>query len=124
MKKKYSYSKFNSFWYYNEQDIEFVTGDPRANHTQRNATSAEIEHAEKLYKFYEYLDVSSPNAKKYTVINTIIRLNETKKTEEQVPIKKQSSANVASELEKLEKLLKSGAITKDEYQKAKNKILN
>jgi hypothetical protein len=122
-KKKYAYSKSNNSWYFNEHDIEFMLGDPRGNLKLRLATPAEIEHAEKLYQFYEYLDLSSSNAKKYTVINTSIHLNEPKKTQEQAPNKKQSESGVAAELERLQKLLNSGAITKDEYQKAKNKVL-
>jgi hypothetical protein len=34
-----------------------------------------------------------------------------------------ANTNIAYELERLQKLLNSGAITKDEYQKAKNKVL-
>jgi hypothetical protein len=119
------YTKYENKWNYATRAINYgLQNSPAANLKIREATLKEIDHAEKLYKFYKEIDLSSANVKKYAVINTSIRLNEIKKTEEQVPIKKQSSANVAGELEKLDKLLKSGAITKDEYQKAKNKILN
>jgi hypothetical protein len=121
---KYFYRKINNIWYTETMLADFLLPeDPKSNHTQRPATTQEINHAERLYKFYKEIDLSSPKAKKYKVINTSIHLNETKKTEEQVTIKQQSNTNVVSELEKLDKLFKSGAITRQEYQKAKDKIL-
>ena len=78
-----------------------------------------------MLNFYNNLDVSTSSAKIYgDVINRNIHLDENKKIAEQTTTNKQSSTNIATELEKLDKLLKSRSITKDEYQKAKNKLLN
>ena len=95
------------------------------------ASADEIKHGERLLEFYNNLDVSSSSAKIYDgVINKNIHLN--KKTTSEIKTPQsinpketlKNKDNVANELEKLEKLFKRGAITKDEYQKAKNKILN
>lgn len=121
---RYYYSKQNNIWYFSTANVDVAyTNDPNSNYKTRPATTEEINHAERLYKFYKEIDLSSPKAKKYTVLNTSIHLNESKKTQEQAPTKKQNESGVAAELERLQKLLNSGAITKDEYQKAKNKVL-
>lgn len=115
---------FNDIWHTGTDNVDVVLhNDPNSNYIQRPSTPEEINHAERLYKFYKEIDLSSPNAKKYNVINTSINLNESKKNQDPAPAKKQSESGVAAELERLQKLFNSGAITKDEYQKAKNKVL-
>jgi len=121
---QYFYWKQDNIWHLATMHTDYVyPTDPNSNYTTRTATVQEANHAERLYKFYREIDLSSPKAKKYKVINTSIHLNDTKKIDEQVTIKQQSNTNVVSELEKLDKLFKSGAITRQEYQKAKDKIL-
>ena len=121
---RYVYFKTNNIWYLETAHIDFLySKDPNSNSSYRIATLEEINHAERLYKFYKEIDLSSPKAKKYNVINTSINLNESKKNQDSAPAKKQNESGVAAELERLQKLFNSGAITKDEYQKAKNKVL-
>ena len=43
---------------------------------------------------------------------------------EKKPKKNNNSTDIASQFEKLNKLYKSGALTKDEFEKAKKKLLN
>ena len=50
------------------------------------------------------------------------RLNE--KTEKKKDTKEEMSNDIVQQLKDLEKLYKSGALTKEEYTKAKNKLLN
>jgi hypothetical protein len=60
------YNKRGGKWYYvNKNTFYGSYSDPKAQLTERLATKSEIEHAEKLYKFYYNLDLSSPSAKIY-----------------------------------------------------------
>lgn len=129
--KSNGYMKQRNIWYTFTHDEKFLFNDSRSL-TQKNLASAdEIKHGERLLDFYNNLDVSSSSAKIYDgVINKNIHLNKKttseRKTPQPIDPKEtlKNKDNVANELEKLEKLFKRGAITKDEYQKAKNKILN
>jgi hypothetical protein len=129
--KSHGYMKQRNIWYTFTHDEKFLFNDSRSL-TQKNLASAdEIKHGERLLDFYNNLDVSSSSAKIYDgVINKNIHLNKKTTSERKAPQSidpketQKNKDNVANELEKLEKLFKRGAITKDEYQKAKNKILN
>ena len=60
------YNKREGKWYYYTKNTFYGSyADPKAQVTHRLATKSEIEHAEKLYKFYYNLDLSSPSAKIY-----------------------------------------------------------
>lgn len=124
--KAHGYMRQKNIWYTFTHDEKFLFGDSRSFTNKNNvASTKEIKHAERLLNFYNNLDVSTSSAKIYgDVINRNIHLDENKKIAEQTTTNKQSSTNIATELEKLDKLLKSRSITKDEYQKAKNKLLN
>jgi len=68
--KSYMYIKdqisyLTEVWSYLETKVEFTRTDPRANTNSRLATPEEIEHAKKLYLFYQNIDVSSRSAKNY-----------------------------------------------------------
>ena len=58
------YVKEKGKWKYatKNKDYAFWT-HPKSNTIQRPATQPEIEHAEKLYRFYKNIDLSSPSAK-------------------------------------------------------------
>lgn len=127
----YNYIKKDNAWSYVIRNMDAgKASELNANLKVRPATKEEIQHGEKLLQFYRNLDLSSPTAKKYLSINNINdQLNQTQnkqtnKTEDKTIIKKQSNMNIVTELEKLDKLLKGGSITKEEHQKAKNKLLN
>lgn len=119
----YYFDNKTKLWFYVIRPIDYAAA---ADYESRQTTREEDLHAEKLLKIYRNLDLSSPTAKVYSSLFEIINQTENKqikKTQEQAPTKKQSESGVAAELERLQKLLNSGAITKDEYQKAKNKVL-
>lgn len=124
--KAHGYMRQKNTWYTFTHDDKFLFGDSRSFTNKNNIASAkEIKHAEKLLNFYNNLDVSTSSAKIYgDVINRNIHLEENKKITEQTTTNKQNGKNIATELEKLDMLLKSRSITKEEYQKAKNKLLN
>jgi hypothetical protein len=123
----YVYEHQSKLWFYDTLNVDGLSASSsNANHIRRAATQEEILHAEKLLKIYRNLDLSSPTAKIYSSLNETINQTEKKqikKTQEPAPAKKQSESGVAAELERLQKLFNSGAINKDEYQKAKNKVL-
>lgn len=124
----YVYEHQSRLWFYDTLNVDALgPSSSNANHIRRAATQEEILHAEKLLKIYRNLDVSSPSAKIYSSINDEVNKTQNKqikKTQEPAPTKKQNNTNIVTELEKLDKLLKSGSITKEEHQKAKNKLLN
>ena len=56
----------NKEWIYVTRNVDTAFfNHPNANTSRRPATKNEIEHAEKLYKFYKNLDLSSRSAKNY-----------------------------------------------------------
>jgi len=129
--KSHGYMKQINTWYTFTHDEKFLFNDSRSLTQKILASADEIKHGERLLDFYNNLDVSSSSAKIYDgVINKNIHLNKKTSSERKAPQSidpketLKNKDNVANELEKLEKLFKRGAITKEEYQKAKNKILN
>jgi hypothetical protein len=122
----YTYVIKHKEWRYTIRAIDSSGYAPNSIGNIRAATQEEILHAEKLLKIYRNLDLSSPTSKIYSSLNEAVNQTEKKqikKTQEPAPTKKQSESGVVAELERLQKLFNSGAITKDEYQKAKNKVL-
>ena len=60
------YVKEKGTWRYATKNKNYAFwSHPKANTIQRLATQSEIEHAEKLYKFYKNIDLSSRSAKIY-----------------------------------------------------------
>jgi hypothetical protein len=67
----YIYMKRDGVWYYSTRNIDFgFYSHPKSNFNRRIATDVEIQHANRLYLFYKNINLSSPSAKIYNIINT------------------------------------------------------
>jgi hypothetical protein len=79
----YIYEKTNGTWYYYTKNKNYPAPPPT---NIRLATQQETQHAERLYSFYKNIDLHSPSAKIYSVIN-----NDLNPTSEKGELKKQET---------------------------------
>lgn len=76
----YIYEKTNGTWYYYTKNKNYPAPPPT---NIRLATQQETQHAERLYSFYKNIDLHSPSAKIYSVINNDLNpTSEKRRTEE------------------------------------------